>query len=88
MQPDLRIVVVDCSGGGGGVFHLLGAVPHAAPHLHLLQPGRRPSQYGRQQGPAGGPLLLVGHTVLRQLRHQSHTLQHHVAQGTRFNDSI
>ena len=26
---------VYCSGGGGGVLHLLGAVSHPAPHLHL-----------------------------------------------------
>jgi len=26
---------VYCSGGGGGVLHLLGAVSHSAPHLHL-----------------------------------------------------
>jgi len=73
-------MVCECSGGGGRVLHLLGSVPHAAFDLGLLQPGWHPAAWCRQQGAAGRPVLRIRDPLLRQLRHQPDTLQHHVAQ--------
>ena len=58
-------------------LHLLGAIPHATPHVHI--PQAQILDTGGEVAPQH-TVLHLGSAVLRELRHQPHPLQHHVPQ--------